>query len=578
MAGRRPHHLERRKGVYYFRCAFPPDVREIVGRAELRQSLKTRDPARARAALIICEPTFTYLCQRLRTMRNAPETVIQNLVQDVWRRGQSRLVPPPAFDGPDGDEEFQLTEFWALERIAQLEHAVRTDDYSGSRDFELVPGLMAELRGQADELSDRYGPFQPGHRLALLQGLARVRIEEQKQQLHQLTDRVVPYVPSDRLFAPRSGGATFATDTASISFENAVAAYIRAKSGTVWTPRTEHENRKILGLASEHFGPLRKLDEITKDEVRSFKDGLTTWRIKAPAAMKLRDLVDAPEDKRISSITAAKYFGYITSAFGFWVEEGYLTASPVGKMTVKVPKGRRLKARESFSDDDLVKLFNSPMYRGCAGPQRRMTTGPHLIKDGYYWIPLVAALSGMRLTEIAQLVGNDVDVKAEVPAMQVRGDAKAGQKVKSEAGWRTVPIHRRLVELGFLDFIAKRQARGTSERIFYDVTPGGDHGGLGGEFSKWFGRRMSDIGLKRDGLVFHSFRHRFVQELREHGTPNYLIKTIIGHAGRDVTDGYGGKAGAKTCKPWIDNVSILDQLPEGLISAFPVASSRSRAS
>ena len=51
---------------------------------------------------------------------------------------------------------------------------------------------------------------------------------------------------------------------------------------------------------------------------------------------------------------------------------------------------------------------------------------------------------------------------------------------------------------------------------FYDM-PFSKTGG-GGEFSKWFGRRMRDLGLGRPGLVFHSFRHRFIDELREIGT------------------------------------------------------------
>ena len=69
--------------------------------------------------------------------------------------------------------------------------------------------------------------------------------------------------------------------------------------------------------------------------------------------------------------------------------------------------------------------------------------------------------------------------------------------------------------------------------------------------------------LKKQGLVFHSFRHGFVDALRELNAPEYVIKRIVGHASGSVTDGYGAGASLKTCRDWIDKITLLDMLPPG---------------
>jgi len=250
----------------------------------------------------------------------------------------------------------------------------------------------------------------------------------------------------------------------------------------------------------------------------------------------------------------------VTAAFAFWAAEGYIDATPAQNLRVQTPKNQKLTEREPFSDADLKVLFSSPLFTSCAGKLRRMTPGDEVLRDGFYWIPLIGALSGMRVTEIVQLTLADAVTDGEVPIFKVRGDKAHGQSVKSEAGLRDVPIHCRLLELGFGEFVDARKSDASGGRLFSDVTLA-ETGGGGGEFSKWFGRQTRKIGLYRPGLVFHSFRHRFIDALRENSEPSYVIKTIVGHEGGDVTSGYGTAVSLKVRQTAIDRVSYLDALP-----------------
>ena len=56
--------------------------------------------------------------------------------------------------------------------------------------------------------------------------------------------------------------------------------------------------------------------------------------------------------------------------------------------------------------------LRSPVYTGCKSASRRSAKGQHVIRDGKFWIPLIALYSGMRLGEIVQLLVGDIKSEA----------------------------------------------------------------------------------------------------------------------------------------------------------------------
>jgi hypothetical protein len=68
-----------------------------------------------------------------------------------------------------------------------------------------------------------------------------------------------------------------------------------------------------------------------------------------------------------------------------------------------------------------------------------------------YWLPWLAALSGARIGEVAQLWGSHVVRADGICALQIALAADGGSR-KNEVSERRVPIHPALIEHGFLDF------------------------------------------------------------------------------------------------------------------------------
>jgi integrase len=568
MAARRPVNLTRRQGVYYFRGFIPKAVHSSAQRREVRISLRTHDADIARARLQPVALAFNSLCDQVRLMMqaHAPDQDIFNAVQSFGRALIANASPPPAFAGAYADYDRDRVVSCLSTELLTLETAIASGNLAPDPiDEDVLPYPMEtplkETHRYARRIVADHFPagVSPERFNLLCAGIARAQFEERKHFRRRLEDPFAPLNISDPLFAT-TPPVTSSGAEAGPTFEHAVAIYMKAKAGVVWTKRTQEENRRILRLASEHFGPDTPITAITLDNARALRDSVIAWRKKPSPTASLLDISDAPASSRISAKSAAKYFGYVSAAFAHWTNEGYLEKSPVGKLAIHIPHQTQASARTPFAPSELNALFSSPLFTGCAGPQRRTKPGQSVIRDGLYWALLIAPLSGLRITEIVQLALNDIDFSDEVPAFRIKADVTLGQAVKSDAGWRRVPVHRRLIELGFKDFVTARQTASKSGRLLHDIHIS-NTGGSGGELSKLFGRILHRLELKRPGLVFHSFRHGFVDALREVNAPEYVIRRIVGHASGNVTDGYGSGASLKTCRDWIDKITLLDKLP-----------------
>ena len=58
-------------------------------------------------------------------------------------------------------------------------------------------------------------------------------------------------------------------------------------------------------------------------------------------------------------------------------------------------------------------------------------------------------------------------------------------------------------------------------------------------WSRWWGRWLTKLGLTDTALTFHSFRHTFIAELRRLKCNISIMKELIGHEQTDVTSQYG---------------------------------------
>lgn len=119
-------------------------------------------------------------------------------------------------------------------------------------------------------------------------------------------------------------------------------------------------------------------------------------------------------------------------------------------------------AGRPFTSAELNRIFALPLFKGCAGEKVEgglFKPGAVKVRDDRFWIPLVLLFTGGRSSEIVGLETADVVLDHETPHFLIVSN-KTRPNLKNNHSRRMVPIHSRLIEFGFLDFVKQRIDRG----------------------------------------------------------------------------------------------------------------------
>jgi integrase len=135
-------------------------------------------------------------------------------------------------------------------------------------------------------------------------------------------------------------------------------------------------------------------------------------------------------------------------------------------------------------------------------------------------------------------------------------DGEDAKSVKTTESIRTVPLHKRMIELGFLEYA--RALKGT--KMFPQIKPD-SRGRWSGDFSKWFGRYRRTIGLDQRWTDFHSFRHTWKTAARGAELPEDYHDEISGHDSASVGRSYG-RIPVKVLKRALDRVRFDVTIPK----------------
>ena len=123
--------------------------------------------------------------------------------------------------------------------------------------------------------------------------------------------------------------------------------------------------------------------------------------------------------------------------------------------------------------------------------------------------------------------------------MNLTGDSE-DKSIKTHAGNRIVPLHPRLLKLGFLNYVQQIR-NGDHQKLFPNLKKMVSTG-YGTLISRWFDRYLKRLGIKKKGKNFHSFRHTVVNHLTSKQVYEPFIKELIGHSHGTLTmDVYGGR-------------------------------------
>ncbi|WBM33657.1 site-specific integrase [Pseudomonas sp. NY11382] len=243
-----------------------------------------------------------------------------------------------------------------------------------------------------------------------------------------------------------------------------------------------------------------------------------------------------PADENVKPLATSStrlLLARLSSVMAFTVDSGLLEINPVTTSRIHKRLGsgkakRRLDDNRGYTWGELVTLFSHPEFQ-----RLRYTEGRP--GNAVFWIPLIAAYTGGRREEIAQLYVDDIH-QHEGASWFIRViDDRPDKSVKTDSSRREIPVHPDLIALGLLTLV---QGRAPGTRVFPQLVKVSD--GFAGIVSKSWRPITQRCGVYQPGRnPLHAFRHSFKTLAREHGIPKEVSDWITGHASGHIGDSYG---------------------------------------
>ncbi|PTP02772.1 hypothetical protein CWN88_09935 [Vibrio splendidus] len=233
--------------------------------------------------------------------------------------------------------------------------------------------------------------------------------------------------------------------------------------------------------------------------------------------------------------TANKRFGFLKSYFDWLVDYGYLKNNLLKNLKPVTDNEKECRKRNAYSDEDLLLIFSDESFSDKKNSSSYK-----------YWVPIIAVLMGMRQNEIAQLFKRDIILENGVWAISIDAGGD-GQKVKNKKSIRKIPIPRKLINLGFLDF-----AESIDEGQLFKELKWCDKNNYSRYVSRWFSEKKKGWGYGEE-YNFHSFRHYLTNAMKQNGEKLCIASEITGHGYDSVAyERYGKEYSLKEKKRILD--------------------------
>jgi integrase len=345
-----------------------------------------------------------------------------------------------------------------------------------------------------------------------------------------------------------------------ITFKNLYELFIKEKrkkfpdtSPTSWREYKSAYNDFIYVIGDVED---RDIARFTKDDFRVFEDALHE-RIPSSRTKKAqyRDLpysklkeIELDPSEKMATNTKKKKISMIKQMFDIAIDPryDYLTVNYAQPFLIKEQKGKKNNVidRKPLSNENLQKFFSTKFY--TTKLEHTLSHAPEK-----YWIPIIAAFTGMRQNEICQL--HIDDLKQEI----VDGNTvwyfdindNGNKHLKNENAIRFMPLHPKLIELGFIDYYDSIKEK--HDRIWPNLRLHPQQERYNSDYNKTFMKFFRRYVTTDESQVFHSFRHNVGDQLIKNTVrdklPKALVNRLMGHEpDKDMTSlvysqGYGVK-------------------------------------
>jgi integrase len=537
--------------VYYFRSNIPTDLIQLFGRSEIARSLQTSDFPKAKRLCAIESVKFDAFCESMRAKRGRKSKQGSQLTDDEINTLVSRYFI----------NEERLSERWAendLPNYSESERDAAKDSYAADTVglfHEVVTGDPTNdpALKLAEEFLSRHGELEVdknGHEFKrLAQLLRRAQVESLNRRITRLENQ--PVSPFNHEFAHLSAR----TQVPPLPKRKVTLLQLTERF-MVHKRKTTGENTPItyaipIRILLEVLGPQRIISDINQEDIRRVGESLekipSHVSQKYPRLKLLNAIQEADAEgnkKRLTKQTVTKYYSGMSAVFNWAVEEGLIENAPTkGRNIRKEFAAQVKKVRPPFTATELKALFASPIFTGCIDDGWHANThGETHPRRGKFWIPLLSLFHGARLNELCQLYCQDIKEEDGIPYFHIRTEFdeedKTERRIKTQQSRRKVPIHSKLIRLGFLEFVKQRSEDGKNPRLFPEIVLGQATKRYSSAFSQWFGRYHRKQQVTTSKATFHSFRHNFRTALSKAGVPIEYADTICGWGSQSMERNY----------------------------------------
>ncbi|HCR0140435.1 TPA: site-specific integrase [Klebsiella aerogenes] len=506
-------YLYQRNGVYYFRLR----VRQSNNDRMASVSLRTKDRRTAMAhsrhikaalkAIHADDPTASY-----EDMRGH----LRDVAEWELSTGRSDLFEPDMRDiyrDQYGELGESLTDALASEPLSIDQHRYINEA------LKVLKACMRRIEaGDSQSLIDYVDRFDG--------------IDRQNDQASVSLSVSAPEVKPVLAVAPS------ASTTSSVTVASLFKQY-EAENAQNWKPATLRENQASHAALIEIFDYLglgADANTITRADVLRVRDVLQQLPKNRKQRFKDATLVDllGREEKTdcLDVVTINnKYLIKMAAVFKWAVRNDLIKKNMTEGLELKVPQRKASEARNAFSTEQVGQLLVA------AKSYSQKASG----KPYHYYVTALAAITGARLNEVAQLQVKDVrTTEAGTVYIHINEDDSSlpGKSIKNAHSDRCVPLvdgAYGFVLADFMDLLEARRNAGNDNAMVFDGLRLMKNG-YGEQVSKWFNRTLlPKVLADRDGLAFHSFRHTVATQLKQHGIELAYAQAIMGHSSGSIT-------------------------------------------
>jgi integrase len=488
-------------GSYVVRMVVPVDVRDVFGKTEFRQNLRMDNAAIAARECSKLTKMWKGWIGKARA-GETPEAII-NLVHN-WKTTQSRRA------------------YVHSEPVTPENELVRL----------LYLGLAGSQASGVDQVAAGIGlPDTQRGRLEVAKALMQV---EQARILNGRATIAVEAANAANQSASSFEQAAFGAITkldqvAELSGWSIASFYKKWSQGRATSDaRLPHEGLYIRAL-KDFMGGDCDLALITKMKVFDFwrqvekfparrdkslsKLGFTDW-------IKRNDKAEGTDAwlKPIGASTQKNWLKFYNQMFSAAALLEVIRANPFKAIKIDLPGGHI--TGQALTPAGVKAFFGHPFFDGP--------------RDARWWLPVAGLFTGCRLDELVSSYVEDFKQIDGIWFLDLEGrpiENGAERRVKNESSQRVVPIHPKLLEMGFITWV---QAQGTSRARVFPRSMA--------TYSQFFSNLMTKAGVTKangSSQTYHGLRHTFERRGRECGVHQEMRDLLTGHKGQGMGREYG---------------------------------------